>query len=557
MSGGSIFSRTEFLACLVVVSVAAAAGVQMPGSSFVLGGVSFDGLPAKVRFSTGLQQGDTVHFDSLGGEVERFEATLRDQGYLWSDVVADTVETDTGVLLRFAVSAGERAVIDSWSVVGDDGGPGPDIAAALPRRGTQFTSSLLAASQARILGALEEQGYPLASVALSSVAESAHYVSPVMSLNTGPLVLLDFLSFAGEFAASRRVLLRVARFEPGRRYSRRLLSSWKRNIERSRLATVTDEKLVMTDGAHGVELGLEHRRSSRATGGFGYSPDAGQRFTGMVDVELRNILNTGRSARTRWESYSGRTAYFVSYTEPWLLGWWLSLTGTAEHRVQDTTLSNTRMFLNAELQATPDLTVGLESGYSRVAGSDTASRSSTVWGGTGLELDLRDRDLLPRRGAMVRLRTTAGERKAGGGLRSFIGRFEPDIELVGPALAALVLLNSGHVRYVYSPAELSYLEQAQMGGARSLRGYREDQFRSTFVAWWNMELHYRFGSSAAAYPFFDAGVLDSGGGWSFVPAYGLGLQARTRIGVVGADYGIAFGESPLRGKVHFSYQTDF
>ena len=155
------------------------------------------------------------------------------------------------------------------------------------------------------------------------------------------------------------------------------------------------------------------------------------------------------------------------------------------------------------------------------------------------------------------LETTAGERRDAAGWRSFIGRFEPDLELAGPALAALVLMNSGHVRYVYSPTELSFLEQAQMGGARSLRGYREDQFTSTFVAWWNMELHYRFGSLAAVYPFFDAGVLSSQDGWDFVPAYGLGLQARTRIGVVAADYGIAFGESPLRGKVHFRYQTDF
>jgi outer membrane protein assembly factor BamA len=529
----------------------------MPGRNFVLGGVSLEGLPAQVRFSARFRQGDTVCFDSLPGEAERLKAALRDQGYLWSEAVADTAETETGTVLEFDVSAGERAVVSRWSVVGEDEGMSPDIAPMLPRAGTPFTSRMLDASQARILGTLEEKGYPLAGVELSSVAESAGFVNPVLSVSTGPLVVLDFLSFAGEFAASRRVLLRVARFEPGRRYSRGLVSSWKRNIERSRLVAVTDQKLVAARGAHGVELQLEYRRSSRATGGFGYSPDAEQRFTGMVDVELRNILNTGRSAHTRWESYSGRSEYFLSYTEPWLLGWWLSLTGTAEHRVQDTTLSHTSFFLNAELQATPDLTIGLESGYSRVAGSDTASRSSTVWGGTGLELDVRDRDVLPRRGALVRVRTTAGERKDAVGLRGFVGRLEPDIELVGPALAALVLLNSGHIRYVYSSTELSSLEQAQMGGARSLRGFREDQFVSAFVGWWNLELHYRFGSLAAVYPFFDAGVLDSEDGWELAPAYGLGLQARTRIGVVGADYGIAFGESPLRGKVHFRYQTDF
>ncbi|UCG43369.1 MAG: BamA/TamA family outer membrane protein [candidate division WOR-3 bacterium] len=557
MSGGSISSRTRFLVCLFVICGAAFSNVQGTRMSFVVGGVSLDGLPPKVEFIARFRKGDTVCFDSLPGEVARLKMVLRDQGYLWSDAAADTVETDKGTLLRFAVSAGERAVINRWSVVTDDQGISSDIASMLSGPETPFTSRVLDASQARILGALEGKGHPLATVELSSVSESAHYVSPVLSLRVGPLVVLDFMSFVGDFAASRRVLLRVARFEPGRRFSRRLLSSWSRNLERSRLVAVSGENLVAADGAHGVELQLQHRRSSRATGGFGYSPDIEQRFTGMVDVELRNILNTGRSAQARWESYSGRTSYYLSYTEPWLLGWWLSLTGTAEHRVQDTTLSNTRFFLNGDLQATPDLTVGLESGYSQVAGSDTADRSSTLWGGTGLELDLRDRDVLPRRGALVKVRSTAGERRTAAGPSSFIGRFEPDVELVGPALAALVPVNSGHVRYVHSPTELSLFEQAQMGGARSLRGYREDQFASTFVGWWNAELHYRFGSAAAVYPFLDAGVLDSGDGWDFVPGYGLGLQARTRIGLVGADYGIAPGESPLRGKVHFRYQTDF
>jgi hypothetical protein len=44
---------------------------------------------------------------------------------------------------------------------------------------------------------------------------------------------------------------------------------------------------------------------------------------------------------------------------------------------------------------------------------------------------------------------------------------------------------------------------------------------------------------------------------SLVWGYGVGTRVATQVGVLGLDYGIAFRDSPLRGKVHLSYDVMF
>ncbi len=46
-------------------------------------------------------------------------------------------------------------------------------------------------------------------------------------------------------------------------------------------------------------------------------------------------------------------------------------------------------------------------------------------------------------------------------------------------------------------------------------------------------------------------------GWHVRPGYGAGIRFATQVGVLGLDYGIAFRDSPLRGKVHLSYDVEF
>jgi hemolysin activation/secretion protein len=86
-----------------------------------------------------------------------------------------------------------------------------------------------------------------------------------------------------------------------------------------------------------------------------------------------------------------------------------------------------------------------------------------------------------------------------------------------------------------------------------VRGYREDEFTSSRVGWFNTELRYSLDRTSSVYPFLDAGVYRD----SLVWGYGVGTRVATQVGVLGLDYGIAFRDSPLRGKVHLSYDVMF
>jgi hemolysin activation/secretion protein len=96
-----------------------------------------------------------------------------------------------------------------------------------------------------------------------------------------------------------------------------------------------------------------------------------------------------------------------------------------------------------------------------------------------------------------------------------------------------------------------------LGGPGTVRGYREDEFASTRVGWFSTELRYSLDRTSSVYPFLDLGVCQDSLGWQMKPGYGAGTRVTTRAGVFGLDYGVALRDSPLRGKVHLSYDVAF
>jgi hemolysin activation/secretion protein len=96
-----------------------------------------------------------------------------------------------------------------------------------------------------------------------------------------------------------------------------------------------------------------------------------------------------------------------------------------------------------------------------------------------------------------------------------------------------------------------------LGGARSVRGLRENEFASDRTVVLRAELRYLPDRQSRIYPFFDCGAFVHQGRWRFISGCGAGVRAATRAGVLGLDYGVAVGEHPLQGKVHLSFETGF
>jgi hypothetical protein len=90
---------------------------------------------------------------------------------------------------------------------------------------------------------------------------------------------------------------------------------------------------------------------------------------------------------------------------------------------------------------------------------------------------------------------------------------------------------------VFSSGRVEPAEMYRLGGARSVRGYRENQFRGEQVGWANIE--YRFGGESRIFLFYDAGgYYREDEGWKLLDGFGFGLMSSSRLGTVALSFGI-------------------
>ena len=93
------------------------------------------------------------------------------------------------------------------------------------------------------------------------------------------------------------------------------------------------------------------------------------------------------------------------------------------------------------------------------------------------------------------------------------------------------------------------------GGSRSLRGYRENQFRGKVISWANLEYRFILGRNSRLFLFNDWGWYQipqaSEIKEELLPGYGLGFRFETGLGILGVDYGLGKGDSFGQGKIHF------
>jgi outer membrane protein insertion porin family len=109
-------------------------------------------------------------------------------------------------------------------------------------------------------------------------------------------------------------------------------------------------------------------------------------------------------------------------------------------------------------------------------------------------------------------------------------------------------------------ADVPFHEELTLGGAGSLRGYREEQFRGTRTALGTLEYRYILGRRSRAIAFVDVGYYYRGGS-DFAKGtkvgHGIGLRADTRLGIIAIDYGLGEGDGLLDGKLHVGLVREF
>lgn len=315
-------------------------------------------------------------------------------------------------------------------------------------------------------------------------------------------------------------------------------------------------------------LRLPDARASTVGGILGYDTEAdgGARLAGFVDVRLLNLRGTARDLEF---SYDGRTGNErearLAYVEPWI--WTLPVGARWEGSFlqQDTVFQeweqDLAVFRDLDMRSRVEATIGTQANRDLVAGRGTRAFRS----GVGLAYDSRDRAFLPRNGTRSNIRLTGIRRDLdappGGSDSSYflaqatgaLERWEPLGGRFGLRLGV-----RGAVNFPFD--RLNRGELHDLGGARSLRGYREREFQTNAFGVADAEVQYRFGGRGQAFAFASPGLVNRPVGHLDpvnVLGYGAGLEMVQGDWSVALTYALNPGRSFGNGYLHAFVENRF
>ncbi|MDZ7312038.1 MAG: BamA/TamA family outer membrane protein [candidate division KSB1 bacterium] len=448
----------------------------------------------------------------------------------------------------------------------------------------------------RLMEVLEDfarRGYPLAHFRFDSVAidHGEKNVTAALHLlfDPGPVVRIDSIVIRGNKLTKRQVLLRELPVRVGDRFHFDKVQSIPDKLMRlGYLQSVAPPRLAVdAHGRYWLDLAVVEGNSNVLNGVAGYNPGAGNQkgyFTGLIDVKFGNLLGTGRQVNARWEKRGRETQELaLRYREPWVAGYPVHLSGGFQQLIQDTLYVQRRWDLLAEVPLGQNFTVTGQIAKESISPDSLGSllfglpRSSIVSAGAGLRYNSTDDPLNPRRGVVYMTSVETGrktEKPVGLGKSQTFSRdkISIDFQWLLPTFWPQVLSVALHGRQVKSNApEISLTDQFRFGGATTLRGYREEQFRGSRIAWSNLEYRYLLSRRSRAFVFFDAGYYFRSERLPFINeaelqfreseaikrAWGFGVRVETPLGIVGVDYGLGEGDALTNGKVHVSLINSF
>ena len=494
-------------------------------------------------------------------------------------------EDSSTVDLTVEISEGKRTVLAALVFEGMRVFSSSDVAPLQESRiGDPLEIGVLEGDLAALLERYDRAGFPLVDCRIDSVAirpaESVDSAYVYVRVTEGPRVSIDELRVEGNKETRTGVILREARLQPGEPYHPARVSAIRQRLIRLNIFSQVSEPALYMRGDHGgLLIRVQEGSTNTFDGVIGYAPEIlpgeGGFVTGLVNISMRNLFGTGRKMNLRWQKEDRNTQDLgIAYVEPWLFGLPVNAGGEFLQRRQDTTFVRQTGRIRGELMISEEFSVSVVGGSeSVIPSSDTLTtripRSSTLTIGGEALYDTRNDLYNPTDGARYRADYHYGRKRlsgsaAEGSANISIQRFGIDLEFYVAPFARQVIAVGLHGRQVQG-GEVDESEMFRFGGANTLRGYRENQFLGSRVAWTNTEYRIIVGRRSFLYGFFDTGYYSRPGDVTrtlvgteaFHYGYGVGMRFDTPLGNLGVSFALGKGDSFAQGKVHFGIINEF
>jgi outer membrane protein insertion porin family len=439
-----------------------------------------------------------------------------------------------------------------------------------------------------LLSRYERSGFPFAHCQIAAMTrrpgEESDSIDVALHIDEGERVTIQEIRVEGNKETNPAVVVRETRLNVGETFNPAKVNAIRQRLVRLNIfSSVSEPELYLRNNKGGLLIKVQEGNTSTFDGVIGYIPgtasgEAGY-VTGLASIAMRNLFGTGRKLSFRWQREDRSSQELgLRYLEPWILGAPANLGGGFFQRQQDSSYVRRVFDMRAELMLSEELSVSLLfSSESVIPSSDSTItrvfRSSTVTFGGEILYDTRDDNYSPTTGARYQTDYQYGRKKTSSvpqslassvPSRATVQRFSLDLDFFVSLFSRQVVAVGLHGRELRS-GQLEESEMFRFGGARTLRGYRENQFIGSRVVWMNTEYRFLLARRTFVYGFVDNGyylrpaddVRSIPRSDAFKVGYGIGVQLETALGNLGVSFALGQGDTFSNGKIHFGLINEF
>ncbi len=522
----------------------------------------------------------------------------RSEGFYWFtiDSSKNIFNSDSSsVQLIFFFNEKIRTSISEIALIGNQSISTIELLSLFETKaGTPLNAQLLESDIQSILQLYSRRGFPFTKISSDSIdADSGDGSKLIVKLRIeeGATVYLDEIQTEGNSTTSSYVIVREARVHSGELFDQERIQRIQQRLERMQLfSSVAEPQLYIVSQTTGDSLrgglliSVKEGSTNTFDGILGYVPstipNTDGYFTGNVFIAMRNLFGTGRKALIRWQRETELTQEIeLQYREPWIFGIPLNLSGTFYQRKQDSSYVKTKFELRGDFVLTEEFSIAgnitSESVYpSANLQQFSIFESNALFFGAEILYDTRDNLRNPTKG--VRYSTTVQQgRKSISGPEKYLSlateknfsiqRYSVDAEVFVSTFARQVIMIGVHGKQI-SSSRLELSDLFQFGGTTTLRGYRENQFFASQIAYLNSEYRFLTGRASSLFGFVDGGYFSRPAD-SLIKSierqekslYGFGIGARieTGLGIMNISYALGQGDSFSNGKIHVGIINEF
>jgi outer membrane protein insertion porin family len=536
-----------------------------------------------------LREGEPFSEPVLLAAIDRLTALYHDDGFLAATIRADSSISEgafQGIDVRIRIDEGARCRVGSIGFSGNVLFTSERLREIMDTRtGSILRQADLLRDLDAIVALYEETGYPFASASISRLSWNGGDDSTgailEFGIDEGSFVTVNEIDVRGAKQTRTSVIVRETGIRTGEPYNQTRVKSVPARLSRLNIfSRIGEPELYLSDRGGGITIVVEEGNANTFDGVVGYVPsatggDPGY-VTGLVNVTMRNLFGTARRLQVRWQREDRHSQELgLRYLEPWLFDMPVDLSGGFVQRQQDSTYVRRDYELLGSLRVSDDVRISGNLQAQSVIPSASLPGSglpgsSTLMAGLEVSVDTRDDAVTPAGGVLFRNGLALGRKSVdggatiGGGGSAVVRRVSLDVDYYVSPFRRQIVAMSVHGREIRAD-NLDIADLYRLGGSTTLRGFRENQFQGSRLAWASTEYRFLLSRRSYFFGFVDGGYyfrpegVDAGTGTKeeFRTGYGFGIRLETGLGLLGVSFALGNGDTIGEGKIHVGIINEF